>query len=53
MKNLVRSLAKEYAGTSMTKALAAGRSATLDEELFYRRFIRQKWNLIAGRKQHS
>lgn len=53
MKTLARSLAKENAGTSMTKALAAGLAAALAEELLYRGFIQQKWNLIAGRKQHS
>jgi len=35
----------------MTKALAAGLTAALAEELLYRGFIQQKWNPIAGRKQ--
>jgi len=50
MKPLARSLAKEYAGTAMTKALAAGLTAALGEELLYRGLIQQKWNLIAREK---
>ena len=47
-RQLTESLAKEYASASLVKAIAAGMTAALGEEIFFRGFIQQKWGLIAG-----
>lgn len=47
-RTLTHSLAKEYASASLLKAVAAGTTAALGEEIFFRGFIQQKWGLIAG-----
>lgn len=47
-KNLTEALAKEYAGSSTLNAIAAGLTAALGEELFFRGFIQQKWGLLVG-----
>ena len=45
-QQLTKSLAKEYADASMFKAIAAGITAALGEEIFFRGFIQQKGGLF-------
>ena len=47
-KQLTESLAKEYASASDFKAIAAGLTAALGEEVFFRGFIQRKCGLIAA-----
>ena len=45
---LTRSLAKEFAGSSIFQAVLGGITAALGEELFFRGFIQAQWGLAAG-----
>jgi len=47
-RHLTEALAKEYEGASLIKAIAAGITAALGEEVFFRGLIQQQWGLITA-----